>query len=268
MEIQQKLMTENKCYKQGLKLPANKRTGIMIHSTASPGVMAAAWFGRWNNADTAKLVHAFVDDSSCWQYAPWDMYGAHCGGSANATHVGIEICEDKNHTREYFEKAWSQAVALTAYLCTSWKLSTENIISHKEAHALGLASNHGDPDHWWNAFGRSMDDFRKAVAQALGQEMKEEIMEAQEKWVKVDPTDTLNIRQTPNGKIIGAYKNGAKVKVYETNAAGWSRTDDGWVYGQYLDSKAPVQAGGKIQITLDRDIAQALHVALGQAGGF
>ena len=264
MDIQQRFMTENKCYKQGLKLPANKRTGIMIHSTASPGVMAAAWFDRWNNADTAKLVHAFIDDTDCWQYAPWDMYGAHCGGSANATHVGIEICEDKNHTRDYFEKAWEQAVTLTAGLCASWKLSPENILSHREAHALGLASNHGDPDHWWGAFGRSMDDFRKAVARAMGQET-EDIMEAKEKWVKVDPSDTLNIRQTPNGKIIGAYANGIKVTVYETNAAGWCRTDDGWVYGQYLEARPPED---KIQITLDKNTAKALHDALGQAGGF
>lgn len=45
----------------------------------------------------------------------------------------------------------------------------------------------------------------------------------------------LNIRKTPNGTIIGSYKNGTSVTVYETNGS-WSRTDRGWVSSNYLVS--------------------------------
>ena len=45
----------------------------------------------------------------------------------------------------------------------------------------------------------------------------------------------LNIRQTPNGRIIGSYKYGTAVLVYETNG-NWSKTDRGWVSSNYLVS--------------------------------
>ena len=39
------------------------------------------------------------------------------------------------------------------------------IVSHKEGHARGIASNHGDPEHLWKQLGMgyTMDTFRKAV---------------------------------------------------------------------------------------------------------
>ena len=43
----------------------------------------------------------------------------------------------------------------------------------------------------------------------------------------------LNIRSNPNGSIIGSYKYGTVVIVYETNGT-WSRTDKGWVSSEYL----------------------------------
>ena len=45
----------------------------------------------------------------------------------------------------------------------------------------------------------------------------------------------LNIRQTPNGTIIGSYRYGTAVTVYETSGD-WSRTDKGWVSSNYLVS--------------------------------
>lgn len=39
------------------------------------------------------------------------------------------------------------------------------IVSHREGHSRGIASNHGDPEHLWNGLGMgyTMDGFRKAV---------------------------------------------------------------------------------------------------------
>ena len=45
----------------------------------------------------------------------------------------------------------------------------------------------------------------------------------------------LNIRNTPNGAIIGSYRYGTAVTVYETSGD-WSRTDRGWVSSNYLVS--------------------------------
>lgn len=45
----------------------------------------------------------------------------------------------------------------------------------------------------------------------------------------------LNIRNAPNGAIIGSYKYGVAVTIYETSGD-WSRTDRGWVCSNYLSS--------------------------------
>lgn len=43
----------------------------------------------------------------------------------------------------------------------------------------------------------------------------------------------LNIRNTPNGAIIGSYSYGTAVTIYESQG-NWSRTDRGWVSSNYL----------------------------------
>ena len=110
---------------------------IIIHSTATPGVMAAEWFSRWNKSYTEGetnrqvCVHAFVDDKEVWQYLPWNHRGWHAGGKANDTHIGIEICEpggfyyssgemkgyDARVNEAYFKAAWDNAINLCVFLC-------------------------------------------------------------------------------------------------------------------------------------------------------
>lgn len=44
------------------------------------------------------------------------------------------------------------------------------IVSHREGHSRGIASNHGDPEHLWNQLGTgyTMNGFRAAVKSAMG----------------------------------------------------------------------------------------------------
>ena len=48
------------------------------------------------------------------------------------------------------------------------------VISHKEGHTRGIASNHGDPEHLWSQLGMgyTMDTFRKAVKAKMGGSIK------------------------------------------------------------------------------------------------
>ena len=58
-------------------------------------------------------------------------------------------------------------------LCKEYGLNPlTDIISHKEGHAKGIASNHGDPEHLWKGLGMSytMDTFRQAVKAAMAGE--------------------------------------------------------------------------------------------------
>lgn len=185
MKLITKYMTNNDCYKAGRKI---KPKGIMVHSTATPGIMAGDWFSRWNKSYKAGqinrqvCVHAFVDDKEVYQYLPWDHRGWHAGGKANDTHIGFEICEpggfsysggsnmvgyDVSKHEAYFRKAWQNSVELCVMLCKKYGLTEKDVICHSEGHKKGIASNHSDVMHWFPKHGESMDSFRAAVRKAL-----------------------------------------------------------------------------------------------------
>lgn len=192
MKLTTKYMTRNDCYNAGRKItPA----GIMVHSTAAPGVMAAQWFEKWNKSYKAGemssqvCVHAFVDDTGVLQCLPWNHRGWHCGGAANNTHIGFEICEpsgfkyvnnamsgyDVTAQEAYFRKIWDNAVALCAYLCKLYNLTEKNIICHSEGYVKGIASNHSDVLHWFPKHGKNMNTFRAAVKAALNKKEDEDM---------------------------------------------------------------------------------------------
>lgn len=165
--IHTKYMTRNDCYIANKQITVTK---LMLHSTATKGVMAKEWFSRWNKSyikgetDRQVCVHGFVDDKEVWQYLPWNHRAWHAGASANNFAIGIEMCEDKLHTKEFADKTIKNAAELFAFLCKEFNLDPmKDIISHKEGYKLGVASNHGDPDHWIGKFGYTMDSFRKMV---------------------------------------------------------------------------------------------------------
>ena len=185
MNLTTKYMTKNDCYNAGRKITPS---GIMVHSTATPSVMAEQWFNIWNKSykageiDRQVCVHACLDDTGVVQYLPWDHRGWHAGGSANNTHISFEICEpssfrygggstmvgyDVKAQEPYFRKIWDNAVELCVYLCELYGLTEQNIICHSEGYAKGVASNHGDVMHWFPKHGESMDTFRAAVKAAL-----------------------------------------------------------------------------------------------------
>ena len=104
MKLQTQLLTQNDCYKAGRTIAPQ---GVMIHSTAAPGVMAAAWPARWNKPGVEVSVHAFVDDKGVVQTLPWNRRAWHCGAaysggpSANNTHISVELCEPEGMLLAY-----------------------------------------------------------------------------------------------------------------------------------------------------------------------
>ncbi|BED91523.1 MAG: N-acetylmuramoyl-L-alanine amidase [Candidatus Improbicoccus pseudotrichonymphae] len=190
-------MTNNDCYKYSGKIVPK---GIMMHSTATPGVMAEEWFVLWNKSyrdgvgaekGQEVCVHAFLDDKVVCQYLPWTHRGWHCGRakpggpSGNDTHISIEICEpgsikydperskiigydstDKEN-QKYFDATYKNAIWLCANLCQKFGINPGEIISHKEGYDLGIASNHDDPEHWWSFHGKNMNMFRADVFNEL-----------------------------------------------------------------------------------------------------
>ena len=81
-------------------------------------------------------------------------------------------CSDTATAKAVAKRTYEAAVELFAMLCKQYGLNPTAdgvIISHKEGHSRGIASNHGDPEHLWTQLGMgyTMDGFRKAVKAAM-----------------------------------------------------------------------------------------------------
>lgn len=192
MKLVESILTKNPCYTAGRKITVK---GLMLHSVGCPQPKASVFINSWNSASyTAACVHGFIDgnDGTVYQTLPWNHRGWHCGsgtkGSGNNTHIGVEMCEpacikytsganftcsDTATAKAVAKRTYEAAVELFAMLCKQYNLNPTAdgvILSHKEGHSRGIASNHGDPEHLWNGLGMgyTMDGFRKAVKAAMG----------------------------------------------------------------------------------------------------
>lgn len=187
MEIVQSFLTSNPYYTSPRKIVVK---GLMLHSVGCPQPSAQVFIKKWNSPDHKRAcVHGFIDGGSgtVYQTLPWDFRAPHCGGSANNTHIGVEMCEpgcikytgganftcsDREAAMAVVKRTYDAAVELFAHLCREFRLDPlqkDVIISHKEGHDRGVASGHADPDHLWKGMqcGYTMDGFRQAVADAM-----------------------------------------------------------------------------------------------------
>lgn len=184
MDLRKLIFTENECYKVGAKMTP---IGIVVHSTGANNPELRRYIGpddgfigknpynnHWNQPMNRRVcVHGFIGKDKSgkvrtYQTLPWNMRGWHAGsgkkGSANDGYIGFEICEDNTQNAGYAKQTYQEAVEFCAHLVKLYPaIKYENIIGHYEAAARGIASNHGDPEHWWKKHGLSMAQFRKDV---------------------------------------------------------------------------------------------------------
>ena len=195
MAIVTEYMTKNPCYQSGRTITVK---GLMLHSVGCAQPNPRVFVKNWNSASYDRAcVHGFIGEDEaiitlpCLETAGKAMRAWHCGASGNNTHIGVEMCEpgnikytggasftcaDLTTARSFVRKTTEQAVELFAQLCKFHGLNPmQDIVSHAEGHALGIASNHADPDHLWRGLGMdyNMDDFRRDVAERL-EELKED----------------------------------------------------------------------------------------------
>lgn len=196
MEIIEAYLTRNPCYQANVREEDSRYTafqtegprGLMLHSVGCAQPKASVFLSGWDKPDYDRAcVHAFIDGKTgtVYQTLPWNFRGWHCGGPANETHVGVELCESdaiRYLGANRFEiinqktaladcaRSYAAAVELFAFLCLRYDLDPRTaILSHKEGAATGLASDHGDPEHYWSGLGtgHTMDGFRADVAAAM-----------------------------------------------------------------------------------------------------
>ena len=188
------IMTKSPCYTGGRLIDVK---GMYLHSIGCPCEKAQNIINNENQANAGAAVQAVVQaNGEVWQGLPVypetkkAMRNWHCGsgskGSGNNTHIGIEMTEpatikytggsswvevgDGSNTKAVVLANYKNAVAYFALRCKQFGLDPLKdgvIISHKEGHDRGYASNHGDPEHIWGKFGLTMNQFRRDVKTAM-----------------------------------------------------------------------------------------------------
>lgn len=206
MEIIKAFLTRNPCYTANVNKADSRYTtfqqrgplGLMLHSVGCAQPDASVFINLWNKETyTNACVHGFIDANSgiVFQTLPWNYRGWHGGGSSNNTHVGVEMCEskhirylqpgeagyapakfvvlDKAKAQADCKRTYDSAVELYAMLCQLYSLNPlQDIVSHKEGGQQGIASGHGDPEHYWSQLGMSytMNGFRADVQKKMRKE--------------------------------------------------------------------------------------------------
>lgn len=230
--------TKNDCFKAGQKMTPK---GIVVHSTGAnnpnlkryvdaPAEVGVNKYGNhWNNsaADMGRsvCVHSFIGydingDVAVANILPYDIccWGVGRGSKGsynyNPAYIQFEMCEDDCKNKEYFKAVYKTAVEYCVFLCKTYNIPVENIVSHKEAHAKGYGSNHGDPNNWWDNFGRTMNDFRAAVKAGLtasNDDVKSESQPAEKTLYRVQ---TGAFKQKANADALAAKLKAAGFDTY------------------------------------------------------
>ena len=238
-------LIKNPCYRSGRKITPK---GIVVHSTGANNPNLKRYVGpddgvlghnrynnHWNRSDMRKCVHAFIGYDKnkvvrCYNTLPWDHRSWGCGGggkgSYNNSHIQFEICEDDLGNEPYFNDAFEMAIDLCSYLCQEYDISIDSIVSHKEAHTRGYASNHGDPHDWLGEYHWTMDIFRQKVAQKIGGNDGNTPIGAV--VVTYSGDDGLNIRSAPEieANIVRVVREGEELAAME-KVGGWYKLNDG-----------------------------------------
>lgn len=191
MNIPQCLITKNRCYLTERDIVPK---GIMLHSVGCSQPDPRVFIRQWDTAEASVAVHAIIGADEYFQLLPWYLRGWHAGsgskGSANNTHIGIEMTEpstikytgganftDLNmfESQEHVRRTYNNAVKVFAELCDFYGFNPEtDIISHAEGYQMGIASNHADPTHLWKRYPSlnfSMDGFRKDVKKYMNNKL-------------------------------------------------------------------------------------------------
>lgn len=180
MRIQVKLLSRNRPY---TKLSPK---GIVLHETATPGASAENEYRYFNNNNIGASAHGFVDWNGYIQTIPYNEIAWHAGYTANSKYIGIEMCHATN--KADFDRVWNNTVELFATLIKQYGWTVNDIHTHDEMSKLYKETDHTDPIGYFKKFGRTIDDFKKAVENKMNgdltmaqyEELKNEIEKIKE----------------------------------------------------------------------------------------
>ena len=208
-------------------------------------------------------AHYFVGhDGEIWQCVKDEDIAWHCGASAykhkecrNKNSIGIELCVKKDSKGKWYytDKTLASAVILTAYLMNKYGMKMEDLLRHYDVTGKVCGEPHvRNNGKTWKTFVKQVeveldkyktaDEGNKASGSAKSsdeakKEDKSKTKASAVPYLIQTTCDSLNVRATPNGKIVGnIYEPGTKNKytiVEEKDGWGKLKSGLGWIFLEY-----------------------------------
>ena len=227
MALKNEHITVNKYTRPGTKRGSTK--GIILHYTANPGASAdnhRRYFGNGGGGRYAG-AHIFIDNKESLCIVPLNEVCYHAndnqryvggkpyrgasnklGSNANLSTIGIEMCIEKDGT--IAAATFNQAVEVTADLCKTYKLDTDDLYRHYDV----TGKNCPAP---WVSKSSEWTRFKNAVKAKLGGKVTTASKEtAADKKVKgtIKTLDKLNYYDSPRwNKATGTVAKGTVLTV-------------------------------------------------------
>lgn len=212
-------LTQNPYFRDGRYLSGSEFIGFFLHSVGCSQPDPNVFIRSWNTSSyTTAGINGFIAPNVVHITAPsLDKSGTvkrmpHAGSPANNHYIGFEMCEPKwlqygsggrftvpsahlAEAKAFVTNTYNTAVELFARLCLFHNknpLQSKVILSHREGALLGIATNHGDPEHLWNGLGLgfTMDTFRKAVAAKMKEQLPGLVLTDNTNTAELFPTST------------------------------------------------------------------------------
>jgi hypothetical protein len=205
-----------------------------------------AWIGKLADGTVAAV------QTMPWDYKPWGC-GTGLRGSCNNGWIQFEICEDDLSNKAYFDAVYKEACELTAYLCKLYGLNPKGtvnyknttvpvILCHQDSFKLNLGSNHADIYHWFNKYGKTMEDVRADVAKIMGETANTPVTPTpgDNRFLVKITCSVLNVRAGAgtNYKVNTTVKKGEVFTIVDTKTNGstvWGKLKSGagWISLKY-----------------------------------
>lgn len=152
-KIDVQLLDVNEYSRPGIE--SDSITGIVIHYTANPGSTAQNnrdyFEGLKDSHETSVSSHFVVGlEGEIIQCVPtWEM--AYASNSRNNDTVSIECCHP-DETGKFDEQTYESMVQLTAWLCTKFGLTEQNVIRHYDVTGKNCPKYFVENEETWELF--------------------------------------------------------------------------------------------------------------------
>ncbi|MFD2868015.1 N-acetylmuramoyl-L-alanine amidase [Kurthia populi] len=240
MALKNEHITVNKYTRPGAKRGSTK--GIILHYTANPGASAdnhRRYFGNGGGGRYAG-AHIFIDSKESLCIVPLNEVCYHAndvqkyvggkayrgasgklGANANLSTIGIEMCIEKDGT--IAAATFNQAVEVTADLCKTYKLDTDDLYRHYDV----TGKNCPAP---WVSKSSEWTRFKNAVKAKLGGKTV---------------TTASKKKETAADKVKGTIKTLDKLNYYD--GPRWNKATGTVAKGTVLTVTDRIYVGGAYQ---------------------